>query len=88
MSYKRLCVLAMFLAWPVNAALAQGAPPGETIVANVNGEIIRYSDVVVAHERLPDQYRQVPIEMIFTALVDQLINLKLLMEEGRKLNLA
>ncbi len=88
MSYKRLYVLAMILAWPVSAALAQGAPPGETIVANVNGEIIRYSDVVVAHDRLPDQYRQVAIEMLFTALVDQLINSKLLMDEGRKLNLA
>ncbi len=88
MSYKRLCVLAMILAWPVTAALAQGAPPGETIVANVKGEIIRYSDVAEAHERLPDQYRQAPIEMLFTALVDQLINSKLLMDEGRKLNLA
>lgn len=87
MTHNRLFVLGLALASFACAALAQDAPPDDTVVANVNGEAIRYADVVRAHERLPDQYRQVPIEMLFTALVDQLVNSKLLMEQGRKLNL-
>ena len=87
MTKNRLFVLGLALASLASAASAQDAPPGDAVVANVNGEAILYADVVRAQELLPDQYQQVPIEMLFTALVDQLVNSKLLMEQGRKLEL-
>ncbi len=63
MTHNRLFVLGLALASLACAALAQDAPPDDRVVANVNGEAIRYADIVRAHERLPDQYRQVPIEI-------------------------
>ena len=80
-------MLGLALASFACAALAQDAPPDDTVVAIVNGEAIQYADVVRVRELLPDQYRQAPIETLFTALVDQLVNSKLLMAQGRMLNL-
>ena len=88
MTQNRPFVLGLALASFACAALAQDAPPDDTVVAIVNGEAIQYADVVRVRELLPDQYRQGPIEMLFTALVDQLVNSKLLMAQGRMLNLA
>ncbi len=87
MTHNRPFVLGLALASFACAALAQDAPPDDTVVAIVNGEAIQYADVVRVRELLPDQYRQGPIEMLFTALVDQLVNSKLLMAQGRMLNL-
>ena len=87
MTHNRPFVLGLALASFACAALAQDAPPDDTVVAIVNGEAIQYADVVRVRELLPDQYRQAPIETLFTALVDQLVNSKLLMAQGRMLNL-
>ncbi len=87
MTQNRPFVLGLALASFARAALAQDSPPDDMVVAIVNGEAIQYADVVRVRELLPDQYRQAPIETLFTALLDQLVNSKLLMAQGRMLNL-
>jgi len=60
------------------------AANADPVVAVANGEKILLSDVVQAHQGLPQQYRQMPLQMIYGALLDQLIDLKLAAAEGRK----
>jgi peptidyl-prolyl cis-trans isomerase C len=63
------------------------APPSpETVVAIVNGTKITRADVIASAKSLPQQYQQ-QIEAIFPALIDRLVDLTLLGEEGRKQNL-
>ena len=74
--------------------LAQGAvppapapartPAPETVVATVNGSPITYADLVEAQERLPEQYRQIPLDIIYSTLLEQLIRGKLMVVDGRK----
>lgn len=45
----------------------------ETVVATVNGEEITIGHVVAARAMLPDQYQQMPNEILFPGLVDQLV---------------
>lgn len=58
-------------------------PADNPIVARVGGSEIRQSDVVVAYSRLPNQYRQVPINVIFSQIVQQLVDGELLAVAGR-----
>ena len=45
----------------------------DTVVATVNGEVITLGHLVVARYALPDQFQQLPNEVLFDALIDQLI---------------
>ncbi|MBO21864.1 MAG: peptidylprolyl isomerase [Rhodospirillaceae bacterium] len=71
----------------VSAERADGDTPVDPVVAVVNGSEIRQSDVAMAFEHLPDQFRQVPIGTLFTQIVQQLIDGQLLVEAGDKVNL-
>lgn len=60
------------------------AAPGEdTVVARVNGSEIRQSDVAVAYARLPDRFKQAPINVIFPQIVQQLVDGELLANAGK-----
>lgn len=61
------------------AATAEEDP----VVARVNGSEIRRSDVALAYSRLPDQYKQVPVAVIFPQIVQQLVDGELLANAGR-----
>jgi peptidyl-prolyl cis-trans isomerase C len=56
-------------------------------VAIVNGTEIRRSHVADAYDRLPDQYRSVPLEMLFQPLVSSLIETQLVADDARRLNI-
>ena len=61
------------------ATLAQtSALPEDPVVAVVDGDAIHLSEVMAALEALPQQYRQVPMPVIYAQLLDQLIGQKLL----------
>jgi peptidyl-prolyl cis-trans isomerase C len=62
------------------------APAPETVVAVINGTKITRADVVASAASLPAQYQQ-HIEELFPALIDRLVDLTLLSNEGRKQNL-
>jgi len=68
---------------------AQTAPkPGDDpVVARVNGEEIHRSNVVAAQESLPPQYRALPFEQVYPALLKQMIDQKLVSQAARKANL-
>ena len=62
------------------------APPPDTVVAIVNGKKVTRADVIASAQTLPAEY-QSKIGAIFPALIDRLVDLTLLAEEGRKQNL-
>jgi peptidyl-prolyl cis-trans isomerase C len=70
---------------PVSAwAQAGGA---DTVVARVNGQAIQASDVAAAIEQLPPQYRSMPPEDLFKAVIEQLIDRQLVVGRARSQNL-
>ncbi|MHA6264324.1 peptidylprolyl isomerase [Arenibacterium sp. CAU 1754] len=52
---------------------AYAAPDAGTVVARVNGQEITLGHMIVAHATLPQQYQQLPPEVLFNAILDQLI---------------
>ena len=83
---------ALVLATTALAVLAYGVPSRaqttDPVVAIVNGNQIKKSDVLAAYESLPEQYRQMPIEQIFDPLIEQIVSGELLLERANKENLA
>lgn len=84
-SYIRVAVLALLCAG-AGSALAQTPVPaaGDPVVARVNGAEVRRSDVMLAIENLPQQYRQLPPEMLFGGVVSQIIDRKLVAQAAEK----
>ena len=68
----------------VQASILNITGAGDPIVTTVNGTKIMRSDVTQAYGQLPDQYKQVPFEQIFPALLDSLIDTKLAAGAARK----
>ena len=66
---------------------AGAAPADDPVTAIVNGQIIRSSDIAMAHQRLPDQFKGMPIQMLFPMILNGLIGNKLAAQEARKAGL-
>ncbi|MCR9124955.1 MAG: peptidylprolyl isomerase [Rhodobacteraceae bacterium] len=62
--------LAGVLALPLGA---QETPTAETVVATVNGQEITLGHMIIAHATLPEQYRQLPANVLFDGILEQLI---------------
>lgn len=64
------------LAVAATLALPAAAEPprADTVVARVNGQEIKLGHVILAFAQLPQQYRQLPAEMLYDVIVEQLIN--------------
>lgn len=89
----RAAAAALVLAGLPLAVQAQSGAPAagkadDPVVATVNGAPIHRSEVEAARQDLPAQYQQFPLEIVFTPLVERLIDGKLLSTEGRKEGLA
>lgn len=70
------------------AATARAQSSGEDeVVARVNGEEIRLSDVDAAMADLPPQYANMPREALMKGIVEQLIDRELAVQQARKLDL-
>lgn len=67
---------------PAQAAKPQA--PKDPVVATVNGQPIRLSELEIAQQSLPQQYRSMPLQAVFPALLDRLISAKLVVQEGKK----
>ena len=59
----------------------------DPLLARVNGEEIRWTDIVESARGLPEQYRS-QIEVIFPALLERLIDVRLIAWAGREAGLA
>ncbi|MEK9845871.1 MAG: peptidylprolyl isomerase, partial [Thalassospira sp.] len=87
----RNTLLAASLASVIFASpvLAQDAAPAEDpVLATVNGEEILESEVRATQQGLPQQYRQLPFEMLKADLLTREINQRLLMIAGSDAGLA
>ena len=69
-----LPALGLFAAMAMPAA----AQDADTVVATVNGTDITVGHMIVARASLPQQFQQLPDEVLFTGILDQLINQTLL----------
>ncbi|MEM6938613.1 MAG: peptidylprolyl isomerase [Pseudomonadota bacterium] len=74
-----LASAAVCLALSLPAA-AQEEPGLDTIVATVNGTNITLGHMIVARARLPEQYQQLPDEVLFEGILDQLIQQQALVD--------
>jgi peptidyl-prolyl cis-trans isomerase C len=83
-----LVASALMLAPPAAAQTPKPVDPNDPIVATVDGTAIRRSDVVAVQRTLPAQYQQMPIEILFPAVVERLIDTRLVVNAGRKDGLA
>src|SRR6516164_7764324 len=63
---------------------APAIPPGNPVVARVDGTELRLSDVEAAQKSLPPQAQKLPLEQIYPMLLDRLVDGMLITEAGRK----
>jgi peptidyl-prolyl cis-trans isomerase C len=69
--FARTSVLALCLAMP---AVAQDAPVGaDTVLAEVNGTRITVGHLIAMRMKLPEQYQSLPDDVLFSGLLDQMI---------------
>jgi len=68
--------LALALAQPLAAqeTPAESTAAADTVVATVNGTDITLGEMIVLVSQLPQQYRQLPDQQLFGAVLDQLIS--------------
>ncbi len=71
-------------------ALAQDSSPADQdpLLATVNGQEIRQSDLIAVLGRLSPQARQLPPEQLFPALLEQIISQRVVLEKGQAQGLA
>ena len=86
----RAALLATALLAAPLAATAQiqpVAPGGDPVVARVDGAEIRFSDVTEAAQRLPEQFRGMPPQILFPLLIDQMVSEAVVTQAARKAGL-
>ncbi len=71
----RLLAAALFVL-PAGAAAAQDAT--DPVVVRIDGAEVRRSELEAARAGLPDEYRELPLELLYDPLLDQAINGRLL----------
>jgi peptidyl-prolyl cis-trans isomerase C len=69
---------------PSGAPGSSALPPGNTIVARVDGTELHLSDVEAAQQNLPPQAQKLPLDQIYPILLDRLVDGALITEAGRK----
>jgi peptidyl-prolyl cis-trans isomerase C len=72
---------------PAKPAGAAAVPAKDPVVAIVNGMQIRLSELETAQQGLPAQYRNMPLQAVFPALLDRIIDSKMVVGEARKAKL-
>jgi peptidyl-prolyl cis-trans isomerase C len=58
--------------------------PKDPVVATVNGQPIYLSELEVAQQALPPQYRNMPLSAVYPALLDRILDSKLVVADGKK----
>ena len=66
------------------ASAASPLPPGDTVVARVDGVELRLSDVEAAQQNLPPQAQKLPLAQIYPMLLERIVDGMLVTEAGRK----
>ena len=71
-----------------SGAMADSHIDGNTVVATVNGTDITLGHMIVLKQRLPQQYQQLPANVLFDGIIDQLVQQTLLGDEVEALSLG
>ena len=70
---------------PTAKPAAEAAKPlKDPVVAKVNGQSVRLSELEIAQQSLPQQYRSMPLQAVFPALLDRTVDSKLVVQESKK----
>jgi len=69
---------------PAKPQAKPAQPLKDPVVATVNGQPVRLSELEIAQQSLPQQYRNMPLQAVFPALLERLIDSKLVVQEGKK----
>jgi peptidyl-prolyl cis-trans isomerase C len=72
---------------PTAGTSVSGAAPADPVVAKVDGQAIRLSDLSDAAKSLPAQMQAMPPPVLYPMLMDQLIDRQALVDEARKVGL-
>jgi peptidyl-prolyl cis-trans isomerase C len=72
---------------PATDATAPTSAGADPVVAKVNGQAIRLSDLSDAAKSLPPQMQAMPPSVLYPMLVDQLVDRQALVDEARKVGL-
>lgn len=70
------------------AAAEAPAPDADAVLATVDGEVITLADVIAVRQALPDQYQQLPDEVLLTGIVEQIAEQIMLENAAKKTGLA
>lgn len=70
LNFFTAAALGLVMAFPV---AAQDTPTADTVVATVNGTDITLGHMIVARATLPEQYQQLPDDILFRGILDQLV---------------
>jgi peptidyl-prolyl cis-trans isomerase C len=62
------------------SAVAEETPTAETVVSSVNGKDITLGHMILVRANLPQQYNQLPDEVLFDGILNQLVQQVLLSE--------
>ena len=65
---------------PAAAPQAGVAPKGDPVVARVDGEEIHLSDVQEASAQIPEEYRNLPPQVLYPQIVEQLVDRRALLK--------
>lgn len=78
--HNRIKFLASAAAIALSAGFAQadGHVSAQTVVASVNGSDITLGQMIMLRAQLPQQYQQLPDEVLFNGMIEQLVNQELL----------
>ena len=83
---KKFATFAAVSALALFATNAQAEEPtGNTVVATVNGTDITLSHMIITMAQLPAQYQQLPPEVLWDGILEQLVQQQLLAEEMTEL---
>ena len=81
----RTALLAVALALPLPALAQDGAAPDpSTVLATVGGTEITLANLVAMRARLPAQYQQLPDEVLYQGMLDQLVQQQILADAARE----
>lgn len=84
----RLLALSLAAGILVSPMVVSAQTANNPVVARVNGTEIRRDEVLKAIETLPAQYRQLPKEVLFDRMRDQLVTSKLIDQAAEKAKLG
>ena len=82
-----LAASALLLGLSVSAVVSAQENKQNPVVAVVDGSEIRLSEVTEARTRLPAQYQEIPVQVVFPMLINSLVDTRLMAAQARKIGL-